>query len=407
MITKQLIERIFSAANLLRWNDHIRPFDFFEIDKQSHKMIIAYIIAKFDEKESDYKRKSTKEEEGKYIDWLKLIEGGIFEFFHRTMLTDLKPEVYHEIMSKKKKELNKWILKNLNDDIIKLGKDFTDRFEQYLFDEEYAKYEKRILAASHEFSTRWEFGLIYPWNKMLYGIYTTNETVDNCISKYQDFVGVQNLIMNKKYYGFLDLCGQLRFQQRWAQSFRQPKTTVLGHMFVVAIFSYLYSLDMKVCKKRAYNNFFSSLFHDLPEILTKDIVSPVKSSVKGLENIIKEFEKKQIENRILPLIPQSWHFEMKYFVEHEFDNRIVENNEIKFFDCDIDNKYNKNEFCATDGKLVEVCDKLSAYIEASLALRYGIHSEMLKESKMRLYNKFANKKIININFKDVFDFFKD
>ena len=98
---------------------------------------------------------------------------------------------------------------------------------------------------------------------------------------------------------------------------------------------------------------------------------------------------------------------MKQFVEHEFDNRIVENNEIKFFDCDIDNKYNKNEFCATDGKLVEVCDKLSAYIEASLALRYGIHSEMLKESKMRLYNKFANKKIININFKDVFDFFKD
>ena len=72
--------------------------------------------------------------------------------------------------------------------------------------------------------------------------------------------------------------------------------------------------------------------------------------------------------------------------------------EIKFFDCDIDNKYNKNEFCATDGKLVEVCDKLSAYIEASLALRYGIHSEMLKESKMRLYNKFANKKIANINF---------
>ena len=91
MITKQLIERIFSAANILRWNDHIRPFDFFEIDKQAHKMIIAYIIAKFDE------------EENKKIDWFKLIEGGIFEFFHRTMLTDLKPEVYHEIMSKRKK----------------------------------------------------------------------------------------------------------------------------------------------------------------------------------------------------------------------------------------------------------------------------------------------------------------
>ncbi len=395
MITKQLIERIFSAANILRWNDHIRPFDFFEIDKQAHKMIIAYIIAKFDE------------EEGKPIDWLKLIEGGIFEFLHRTMLTDLKPEVYHEIMSKKKKELNKWVLENLDDDILMLGKDLQSRFEEFLFDEEYAKYEKRILSASHEFSTRWEFGVIFPLNKMLYGIDRTKETVDACVAKYQEFVGVKKLIMNKKYYGFLDLCGQLRFQQRWAQSFRQPKTTVLGHMFIVAIFAYLYSLKMNVCEKRCYNNFFSSLFHDLPEILTKDIVSPVKSSVKGLENIIKEFEKKQIENKILPLLPQSWHFEMKYFVEHEFDNRIVENNEIKFFDCDIDDKYNKNEFCATDGKLVEVCDKLSAYIEASLALRYGIHSDMLNKSKMKLYNKFANIKIANLTFKDVFDYFKE
>ena len=88
MITKNLIEQIFSAATILRWNDHIRPFNLFEIDKQSHKMIIAYIIAKFDE------------EENNKVDWMKLIEGGIFEFFHRTMLTDLKPEVYHEIMTK-------------------------------------------------------------------------------------------------------------------------------------------------------------------------------------------------------------------------------------------------------------------------------------------------------------------
>ncbi len=69
MITKDLILRIFSAANILRWNDHIRPFDFSELDKQAHKMIIAYIIAKFEE------------EDGKTVDWVKLIECGIFDFF--------------------------------------------------------------------------------------------------------------------------------------------------------------------------------------------------------------------------------------------------------------------------------------------------------------------------------------
>jgi len=393
MITKNLIEQIFSAATILRWNDHIRPFNFFEIDKQSHKMIIAYIIAKFDE------------EENNKVDWMKLIEGGIFEFFHRTMLTDLKPEVYHEIMSKKKNELNKWVLNRLNNDIFEINPDLRDRFEQYLFDDSYAKYEKEILAASHEFATKWEFGIIYPWNQMLYGIEKTKETVESCVVKYQNFVGVKKLIMNKKYYGFLDLCGQLRFQQRWAQSFRQPKTTVLGHMFIVAIFSYLYSMQMQVCEKRRYNNFFSSLFHDLPEILTKDIVSPIKSSVEGLENIIKEFEKKQIENRILPLLPETWHFEMKYFIQDEFSNKVTENSQAKIVEQS-DERFDKNESNAIDGKLIEVCDKLSAYIEASLALRYGIRSEILEQSKAKLYENFAYAKIGNLNFKEVFDYFK-
>jgi len=99
VITKDLILRIFSAANILRWNDHIRPFDFFELDKQAHKTIIAYIVAKFEE------------ENGGTVDWIKLIEGGIFEFFQRIVITDLKPAVFREIMSRKAKELNEWVMK--------------------------------------------------------------------------------------------------------------------------------------------------------------------------------------------------------------------------------------------------------------------------------------------------------
>ncbi|MDD5021208.1 MAG: HD domain-containing protein [Endomicrobiaceae bacterium] len=394
MITKKLIEQIYSAANILRWNDHIRPFNFFEIDKQAHKMIIAYIIAKFDE------------EENNKIDWIKLIEGGIFEFFHRTMLTDLKPEVYHEIMSKKKNELNKWVLNHLSDDMKALNPDFAKRFEQYLFDDNYAKYEKEILMASHEFSTKWEFGIIYPWNQMLYDIEKTKETVENCVFKYQNFVGVKKLIMNKKYYGFLDLCGQLRFQQRWAQVFRQPQTTVLGHMFVVAIFAYICSLEIGACPKRCYNNFFSSLFHDLPEILTKDIISPIKSSVLGLENIIKEYEKHEVDNRILPLLPEAWRFEMQYFIEDEFSNKIIENSKVKIVN-EISESHNNDLLAPTDGKMIEICDKLSAYIEVALSMSYGIHSDKMKESKNNLYAKYADIKIANLDFKKVFDYFKD
>jgi putative hydrolase of HD superfamily len=75
---------------------------------------------------------------------------------------------------------------------------------------------------------------------------------------------------------FIDLCGQLRFQLRWSYLHRIPKTSVLGHMLIVAVLSYLFSLEIGACRKRCYNNYFTGLFHDLPEVLTRDIVHPVK-----------------------------------------------------------------------------------------------------------------------------------
>jgi putative hydrolase of HD superfamily len=391
MITKDLILRIFSAANILRWNDHIRPSDFSELDKQSHKMIIAYMIAKFEG------------ENGKFVDWIKLIEGGIFEFFQRIMLTDLKPEVFREIMSKKEKELNKWVLENLKEDLNAIGKDFAKRRAQYFSDVNYANCEKRILSAAHCLSTKWEFAIVYQWNSTLYGIEKTKNEIDESLSSFGDLFGVTQLMLNKKYYGFLDLCGQLRFQQRWAQAFRVQKTTVLGHMLMVAIFAYLLSLEMDASESRRYNNFYSSLFHDLPEILTKDIIKPVKTSIHGLENIIKQYEKKQVDERILPLIPKSWHSEMQYFIEDEFSDKFIDNGNVRHVDnaAGFDNdKYN-----AVDGTLVEICDKLSANIEASMTLEYGKNSSTLIKSKEMLYKKYSNIKKDNLDFKQLYDYF--
>jgi putative hydrolase of HD superfamily len=391
MITKDLILRIFSAANILRWNDHIRPFDFFELDKQAHKMIIAYIVAKFEE------------EDGKTVDWVKLIEGGIFEFFQRIMLTDLKPEVFREIMSKKEKELNIWVIENLNDDLSVLKGEFGKRYSEYLLEPDYAVHEKRILSAAHCLATKWEFGIIYPWNSMIYGIEKTKNEIEESIAAFDDLSGIKKLIINKKYYGFLDLCGQLRFQQRWAQAFRIPKTTVLGHMLTVAIFVYLLSMEMNASGRRRYNNFYSSLFHDLPEILTKDIIKPVKSSIAGLEDIIKLYEKKQIVEKILPLIPSEWHFEMQYFIEDEFSDKIIKNGMVKKVDNAAD--FNDDKYNAVDGALTEICDKLCAYIEVSMALEYGIKSSTLIKSKQALYDKYSNFRKNNLDFKRLFDHF--
>lgn len=395
---EKLIERFFEAASMQRWNDHIRPVELTELDKQAHKMVIAYVIAKIEE---------DRKGEG-HINWLDLIENFIFEFLYRLVLTDIKPPVFHRMMAEKRQELNIHVLNELEDDFDDLNdKKLKQKFENY-FSRNENTLEKRILRAAHYLATNWEFKIIYQSAPFIYGIEKTKENIENQIEDHYDLIGVQKILLGKKSYGFVDLCGQLRFQKRWAHSPRIPETSVLGHMLIVAITAYLCTIEMEPtpCEERIYNNFFAGLFHDLPEVSTRDIISPIKSAA-DLEDIIKDYENERMKEEILPLIPKTWHGEMKYFTEDEFENKIkkegMPQKGIKFEN--LNKKYNKNEYSPLDGKLIRACDKLAAFIEANLSIEYGITSRYLEEGRENIYNSYKNKIISGTDFGMIFDYF--
>jgi putative hydrolase of HD superfamily len=395
MIAKGLLDKIYEAASIQRWNDHVRPVEFTELDKQAHKMILAYVLGKLEESEGHAQ-----------IDWLKLIQGGIFEFFPRVILTDIKAPVFHKLMSKKGREINALVLQKIDEDIRGLRGDFRENFRKYLFDPDYARFEKRILKAAHYLATNWEFQIIYNTAPFIYGIDKTKEEIENQIEDHYDLIGVQKLSLRKKSFGFIDLCAQLRFQQRWAHSQRVPKTSVLGHMLIVAMMSYFCSLEIGACRKRTYNNFFSGLFHDLPEVLTRDIVSPVKTSVEGLDEIIKEYEKMQFEERILPLLPSSLRSEVVYFIEDEFSNRIMEDGiPRKGIPGTQMEAYNQDDYSPIDGEIIRACDKLAAFIEAALSIRHGICSHHLLDGRTKIEREYRDQRPGGINFAELFDYY--
>lgn len=392
----KIIERFYEAASMQRWNDHIRPVELTELDKQAHKMVIAYVIAKIEE------------DRGNKVNWLDLIEGLIFEFLYRLVLTDIKPPVFHRMMVERREEMNSHVLKQLKDDLDSLNNDeFSKKFEDYFSSNEIT-YERRILRAAHYLATNWEFKIIYHSAPFIYGIEKTKENIENQIEDHYDLIGVQKILLGKKSYGFVDLCGQLRFQKRWAHSPRVPETSVLGHMLIVAITAYLCTIEMKTppCEKRIYNNFFAGLFHDLPEVSTRDIISPVKSAA-DLEDIIKDYENERMKEEVLPLIPRNWHLEMKYFTEDEFQNRINEQGQtqtgVKFEE--INKKYNDDKFSPLDGELIKACDKLAAFIEANLSIEYGITSKYLEEGRENIYAPYKNIKVSGTDFGRIFDYF--
>ena len=401
MINSKLIEYIFKAANISRWNDYPKMVDLVELDKQAHKFIIAYFIAKL---END-------------VDMRYIIEGGVFEFLSRVVVTDIRPDVFHQIQKTKSAQINSWILTNLEPLIedIEDGK-FLERFKYFQDDKTHQK-EKLILKAASYLATKWEFSIVYQTSKFLNGIDELKQQVDEELEDYYELIGVRKIAMNQKLARIVDLSGRLRFQKRWAQTERIPETAVLGHMLVVAIFGYFYSLKVSACDKRLENNFYCALFHDLPESLTRDIISPVKYGIDGLNEIISEYEMRLIEDKILPYTPQSFRDEFSYILgvrdengvlkKDEFENRI---NRItpQAYHGSMDN-VNSNEYNSIDGKALKYCDNLAAFVEAGLSISYGVKSKDLVKGFKNIRSKFKkNPKIEGVNFDKIcIEFIKD
>ncbi len=401
MINSKLIEHIFKAASISRWNDYPKMTNLVELDKQAHKFIIAYFIAKLE----------------KNVDMNYVIEAGIFEFLSRVVVTDIRPDVFHQIQKQKKEQVNTWVLsmlENLVKDIE--GGDFLSRLKSYLTGEDKSRAKERlILKAASYLATRWEFSIVYQTSRFLNDIDELKSKVDEELEDYYELIGVRKIAMNQKLSKLIDLAGRLRFQKRWAQTPRIPETAVLGHMLVVAILSYFYSLEVKACKTRLENNFFCALFHDLPESLTRDIISPVKYGIEGLNEIISEYEMRLIDERILPFVPENFRNEFSYilgireqsgkFIKNEFENRICEKKPL-LHEGTMEN-VNEDKFNAIDGKALKYCDKLAAYFEAGISISYGVKSKELTDGFNKMDEFFREKPTIDgVNFNEICEEFK-
>jgi len=142
-ITKGFILKLFNGANIQRWNDKIRPAELTELDKQAHKMIIAYALGKYEENSGEF-------------NWIDVIEGGIFESLQRIEITDIKPPIFYEIKKKKEQyeELKQWVYKRLSSVITPLGGDFKERYRTYFSNDEQS-ISRKVINAAHAYATNW------------------------------------------------------------------------------------------------------------------------------------------------------------------------------------------------------------------------------------------------------------
>ena len=391
MINPALVERIFSAANIERWNDHPHPDAFTELGKQAHKMIIAWLIAMSEPEEEDIDFGINSMGE---VDVDLLIECGMFEFLHRVVVTDIRPPVFHMLMRNRddRQKLNNWVEQQLREEITPIPGGFAERFSLYFSDESTFPTERKILKAAHYLATYWEFGFVQNWSGEMFGIEKTRSEINSSVWEMSDIPAVQKILEapRAREGAFVSFAGQLNFQKRWAQTPRIPETSVLGHLFFVAVMSWLVSQEIGACAKRRQNNFFGGLFHDLPEVLTRDIIAPVKKSVEGLSALIKGYEKEAMQERILSLLPAPIAKQLSYYTEDEFESKTRFGGSIVIHEHDLDDSLNTDDNDPMDGKLIEMCDKFAAYIECVASINNGISPKPLREGKITLYDRYKD-----------------
>ncbi|AEE17019.1 HD domain-containing protein [Treponema brennaborense] len=399
MLTKKLALKIFEGFSIERWNDLVRPLELIEMDKAAEKMVLAYIIGKFEEMR------------GNCVDWDWMIHAALFDLLRKIALCDIKSPVQRMIRREYPEEyrkLNEWVVEQYR--CILTDPQLFGRFEEYVTGTEPAAgtvqgRTMRVFRAAHKFSTMREFEMLSVVNEEFRLAHIAKE-LNRDIEEYLDLRGLQLLITKQRPYDFLMMIEQLRFQTRWNQTPRVPKTSVLGHSFFVAVVTLLLERNSgaEFCAARRYNNFFSALFHDLPEAVTRDIISPVKQATDGLPSIVKRIEEEIVAKELEPLMDPFFKDELLYFTSDEFANRIcvpradtlfaadlppaitgmpVGSTQFVSFE-DLNTLYNSPEFLPVDGKLVRVADHIAAFLEADSSIAHGTTSSHLRDGRSNL-----------------------
>ena len=116
-------------------------------------------------------------------------------------------------------------------------------------------------------------------------------------------------------------------------------------------------------------------------------------------------EQRQIEEKLLPLLPTEWHEELRYYMVDEFSNKIKGGKLNKL--QEIPAKFNRDRFSPIDGTLIKACDDLAAFIEAVISMNHGIKSHYLEDGFKTIKDRYnKNPSVCKINFNKVILEFK-
>lgn len=352
---------ILRALNCLpRWSAHTGHLqdNFTEVAKLGFNCQIAYPLAALVKHEQQLQRNFTEFPEIRFEYFPRI---AIYRAFEKYEKCDIMDETYQRLFSgheQLEKDFDNYmkekIISSTSHELFEHISGLENTLEMKIFKAATAlatyieSYEIKKYVDDKAFSEIQKRLMIRLENYKIFPIIRNLLTSDSSNEEYE-YEKIMSLFSN---------FSSLRNRIRWVKRAPIINYTVLGHCFDVAIYNYLISLnDTPNDVEKASKGFFVGIYHDLAEIWTGDMPSPLKDAISGLRKRTEELEVEVLEENVFPNLPQ-------WFVP-QFKTIMLE------------------LLPETEHKYYKIGDDLAAAIEASTQLAVGSSDKYFSNAFLR------------------------
>ena len=156
---------------------------------------------------------------------------------------------------------------------------------------------------------------------------------------------MSNRLISSPFYAYLS---RLRWIKRWGLKRNEHDENIMEHSWEVAVIAHTLAL----IKNRYFNGRVdanaiatAALYHDITEVITGDLPTPIKYHSKEINNAYKQIEQ-QAEQELLALLPDNLKTDFESLIQHD---KIPEEHL----------------------EIIKAADKISAYLKCQAELKAG------------------------------------
>ncbi len=363
-----ILSLIFRWNSIIRWNNFPR----IENTTQTENLaLVLHICTTFAD--------ILEEKENIKIDLSYIYKKVFFESLNTFVLSDINSWVKNQI-----RKIEPEMITKLNQKVYNVILDFElpEKFK--------SDFKDVISKNPQEYQTE---ELVFKFAKLLtskieimynYKVFTNiyKSTYENLESQLnQDKFSILNKYLNDDLFLYFEQINRLKYSQRWNHTQRVTKISVMSHLYIVFCISYILWILEEKNDFEIFEMMKKWLYHDIPEAITGDIVTPTKSAIEWFRDVLSQVEKIMLEENILNYL---WDFEFK----NHLNNYILEP-----FDDEL-------------WKIVKIADIFSALLEAKIE---ADKSEWYKETFTRVRKVLNQKNFKSIDYmmKNWVDYFDD